>query len=66
MRVVFPVQDDEAEFQSEAQSISRKFQNIRDEVVLQYGYDQFKPKHAAGNSTQEQYTSKTMMQCDGE
>ncbi|XP_045900968.1 E3 ubiquitin-protein ligase DCST1 isoform X2 [Micropterus dolomieu] len=57
--------DDEAEFQSEAQSISRKFQNIRDEVVLQYGYDQFKPKHAAGNSTQEQFTSKTMMQCDG-
>ncbi|XP_054476889.1 E3 ubiquitin-protein ligase DCST1 [Anoplopoma fimbria] len=57
--------DDEAEFQSEALSVNRNFQNIRDEVVLQYGYDRFKPKHAAaGNSTQEQFTSKTMMQCD--
>ncbi|XP_070767838.1 LOW QUALITY PROTEIN: E3 ubiquitin-protein ligase DCST1, partial [Enoplosus armatus] len=58
--------DDEAELTSEAQSVSRKFQNIRDEVVLQYGYDRFKPKHVVtGNSTQEQFTSKTMMQCDG-
>ncbi|XP_042345922.1 E3 ubiquitin-protein ligase DCST1 [Plectropomus leopardus] len=59
--------DDEAEFQLEARSVSRKFQNIRDEVVLQYGYDKFKPKQtvATGNSTQEQFTSKTMMQCDG-
>ncbi|XP_044062730.1 E3 ubiquitin-protein ligase DCST1 isoform X2 [Siniperca chuatsi] len=56
--------DDKADFQSQAQSISRKFQNIRDEVVLQYGYDQFKPKHVTGNSTQEQFTAKTMMQCD--
>ncbi|KAM6994691.1 E3 ubiquitin-protein ligase DCST1 [Tautogolabrus adspersus] len=59
--------DDEAEFQSETLSVSRKFQNIRDEVVLQYGYDRFKQKHtvAASNSTQEQFTAKTMMQCDG-
>lgn len=66
MRVLFLVQDDEAEFQSEARSVSRKFQNIRDEVVLQYGYSRFKPKHPAGNSTQEQFTTKTMMQCDSE
>ncbi|XP_049902864.1 E3 ubiquitin-protein ligase DCST1 [Epinephelus moara] len=60
------LKDDEAEFQSEARSVSEKFQNIRDEVVLQYGYDRFKLKHtiALGNSTQEQFTSKTMMQCD--
>uniref|UniRef100_A0A3Q3H2W1 DC-STAMP domain containing 1 n=1 Tax=Labrus bergylta TaxID=56723 RepID=A0A3Q3H2W1_9LABR len=59
--------DDEAEFQSETLSVGRKFENIRDEVVLQYGYDRFKRKHTvtAGNSTQEQFTSKTMMQCDG-
>uniref|UniRef100_A0A8C4FAQ7 Dendritic cell-specific transmembrane protein-like domain-containing protein n=2 Tax=Dicentrarchus labrax TaxID=13489 RepID=A0A8C4FAQ7_DICLA len=55
--------DDEAKFQSESLSVSRNFQNIRDEVVLQYGYDRFKPKHT-GNSTQEQFTTKTMMQCD--
>uniref|UniRef100_UPI0037E9ABC0 E3 ubiquitin-protein ligase DCST1 n=1 Tax=Semicossyphus pulcher TaxID=241346 RepID=UPI0037E9ABC0 len=60
------LQGDEAEFQSEALSVSRKFQNIRDEVVLQYGYDRFKQKHSVptGNSTQEQFTAKTMMQCD--
>ncbi|XP_074540314.1 E3 ubiquitin-protein ligase DCST1 [Halichoeres trimaculatus] len=58
--------DDEAEFQSEAHSVSKNFQNIRDEVVLQYGYDRFKHSHAvsSGNSTQEQFTTKTMMQCD--
>ncbi|XP_041798172.1 E3 ubiquitin-protein ligase DCST1 [Chelmon rostratus] len=61
------VLDDGARFQSEARSVSRKFQNIRDEVALQYGYDRFKPNHAAaaaGTSTQEQFTKKTMMQCD--
>ncbi|XP_035529107.1 E3 ubiquitin-protein ligase DCST1 [Morone saxatilis] len=55
--------NDEAEFQSESLSISKNFQNIRDEVVLQYGYNRFKPKHTS-NSTQEQFTTKTMMQCD--
>ncbi|XP_070690872.1 E3 ubiquitin-protein ligase DCST1 [Pempheris klunzingeri] len=62
------LQEGEAEFQSEARSVSRKFQTIRDDVVLQYGYDRFKPGRdaasAAGNSTQEQFTIKTMMQCD--
>uniref|UniRef100_A0A3B4XQY1 Uncharacterized protein n=1 Tax=Seriola lalandi dorsalis TaxID=1841481 RepID=A0A3B4XQY1_SERLL len=38
--------------------------SIRDEVVLQYGYDKFRPQQ--GNSTQEQFTTKTMMQCDSE
>ncbi|KAM4600388.1 E3 ubiquitin-protein ligase DCST1 [Polymixia lowei] len=57
--------DDNAEFQEEARSVSRKFQNIRDEVMGQYGYDQFKPHPVAmGNSTQEQFAAKTMMQCD--
>nr|XP_046255963.1 E3 ubiquitin-protein ligase DCST1 isoform X10 [Scatophagus argus] len=58
--------DNEAEFQSEALSISRKFQNIRDEVVLQYGYERFKPKQTAATewNTQQQFTAKTMMQCD--
>ena len=61
------MQDDEAEFQSEALSVSRTFQTIRDEVVLQYGYDRFRPKHgAAANNTQEQFTTQTMMQCDSE
>ncbi|TDH11201.1 hypothetical protein EPR50_G00058360 [Perca flavescens] len=57
--------DDEPQFQSEARSVSSKFQDIRDEVLLQYGFDRFKPKDAArGNSTQEQFTFKTRMQCD--
>ncbi|XP_068426854.1 E3 ubiquitin-protein ligase DCST1 isoform X3 [Clinocottus analis] len=55
--------DDETEFESEAQDVSTNFQNIRDEVVLQYGYDKF--KHTPnGTSTQDQFTYKTMMQCN--
>ncbi|XP_037639515.1 E3 ubiquitin-protein ligase DCST1 isoform X3 [Sebastes umbrosus] len=56
--------DDDEEFQDEAQSVNRNFQNIRDEVVHEYGYDRFNPKPIPGNSTQEQFASKTMMQCD--
>ncbi|XP_026173671.1 E3 ubiquitin-protein ligase DCST1 isoform X2 [Mastacembelus armatus] len=59
--------DSKAEFESEALSVSRKFQSIRDELVLQYGYDRFTPAHnttaTAANSTQEKFTAKTMMQC---
>ncbi|MEQ2183226.1 hypothetical protein GOODEAATRI_030599, partial [Goodea atripinnis] len=59
--------DDKAEFESESLNISKNFQNIRDEVLLQYGYDPFQPKpDGRGNSTQEQFTTKTKMQCDGE
>lgn len=61
------VKDNEAEFQSEALNISKNFQNIRHEVVLQYGYERFTPKEpTSGNSTQEQFRIKTMMQCDSE
>ncbi|KAK5619904.1 hypothetical protein CRENBAI_005438 [Crenichthys baileyi] len=57
--------DDKAEFESESLNISKNFQNIRDEVLLQYGYDPFQPKSdGRGNSTQEQFTAKTKMQCD--
>ncbi|XP_071759838.2 DC-STAMP domain-containing protein 1 [Centroberyx gerrardi] len=64
------IQNDTAEFQEEARSVSRKFQSIRDEVVSQYGYDRFQPQPAAaaaaasGNTTQERFTARTMMQCD--
>ncbi|XP_034410140.1 E3 ubiquitin-protein ligase DCST1 [Cyclopterus lumpus] len=54
--------DDEEEFESEALSVSGNFQNIRDEVVLQFGYDRFNAN--ASGSTQDQFTSKTRMQCD--
>ncbi|XP_040899645.1 E3 ubiquitin-protein ligase DCST1 [Toxotes jaculatrix] len=56
--------DDKAGFESEALSVGRKFQTIRDEVVLQYGYERFRQEHAeSGNSTQDRFTTKTMMQC---
>ncbi|KAF7226472.1 E3 ubiquitin-protein ligase DCST1 isoform X3 [Nothobranchius furzeri] len=55
--------DSKDEFQLEALNVSRKFQNIRDEVMEQYGYDQFHPR-SHGNSTQEQFATKTKMQCD--
>ncbi|XP_014876046.1 DC-STAMP domain-containing protein 1 isoform X2 [Poecilia latipinna] len=58
---------DKVEFESDSLDISKKFQNIRDEVLLQYGYDpiQQKPGGAAqGNSTQEQFASNTRRRCD--
>nr|XP_020474373.1 DC-STAMP domain-containing protein 1 [Monopterus albus] len=65
--LLFPVQDSKSAFQSEALSISSKFQTIRDEIVSQYGYDQFTPKRnaaAATGSTQQQFAAKTMMHCN--
>uniref|UniRef100_A0A3Q3K4K3 Dendritic cell-specific transmembrane protein-like domain-containing protein n=1 Tax=Monopterus albus TaxID=43700 RepID=A0A3Q3K4K3_MONAL len=59
--------DSKSAFQSEALSISSKFQTIRDEIVSQYGYDQFTPKRnaaAATGSTQQQFAAKTMMHCN--
>lgn len=48
----------------EALNVSKKFQDIRDEMVLQYGYDRFETKQGGGNSTQEEFTTKTLKQCD--
>ncbi|XP_047455094.1 E3 ubiquitin-protein ligase DCST1 isoform X2 [Mugil cephalus] len=56
--------DDKETFQSEALSVSHKFQSVRDELVLQYGYDRFRPNRGAANSTQDQFTSKTRTQCN--
>lgn len=50
----------------EALNVSKKFQGIRDEMVLQYGYDRFEAKQGGGNSTQEEFTAKTLKQCDSE
>ncbi|XP_061574076.1 E3 ubiquitin-protein ligase DCST1 [Cololabis saira] len=65
VRVTQELMDDKPGFESEARSASSNFQSIRDEVVLQYGYDRFQPQPSGGNSsTQEQFSSKTRMQCD--
>uniref|UniRef100_A0A3P9KLM1 DC-STAMP domain containing 1 n=1 Tax=Oryzias latipes TaxID=8090 RepID=A0A3P9KLM1_ORYLA len=59
------VTEELTEFESETRSISQKFQKIRDEMVLQYGYERFKPPAGGGaNSTQEQFSIRTKMQCD--
>ncbi|XP_056142130.1 E3 ubiquitin-protein ligase DCST1 [Lampris incognitus] len=63
IQVAQDIVDDSTKFQQEARNISRKFQNIRDEVIGQYGYDRFRPQ-PTGNNTQDQFTAKTMMQCD--
>ncbi|XP_023126280.2 E3 ubiquitin-protein ligase DCST1 isoform X2 [Amphiprion ocellaris] len=55
--------DDKDEFESETLSVNEKFQSIRDEIVLQYGYDRFEPSGRA-NSTQDQFAAKTVLQCD--
>ncbi|XP_029359740.1 E3 ubiquitin-protein ligase DCST1-like [Echeneis naucrates] len=65
LRITQELMDGEVELEAEALDVSRKFQSIRDEVVLQYGYERFRPQHKeSGNSTQQQFTTKTMMQCD--
>ncbi|XP_062320979.1 E3 ubiquitin-protein ligase DCST1 isoform X2 [Osmerus eperlanus] len=65
MQVMQGIMDDNKEFLEEAKNVSLRFQNIRDEVVGQYGYDNTKPEPvAAGNSSQDMYTAKTMMRCD--
>ncbi|CAL8249546.1 unnamed protein product [Boreogadus saida] len=50
-------------FQEEALDISKAFQQIRDEVIAQYGYDRFST-NGDSSSTQDQFTSKTRLQCD--
>lgn len=55
--------DDKDELQSDTLSVNQNFQNIRDEVILQYGYDRFE-RGGSGNNTQEEFAAKTVMQCD--
>ena len=58
-------QEEKAGFQEEALNISRAFQQIRDEVIAQYGYERFSAR-GPGGSTQDQFTTKTRLQCDSE
>ncbi|XP_017335363.1 E3 ubiquitin-protein ligase DCST1 isoform X3 [Ictalurus punctatus] len=56
---------DSVQLQKEAQNVSRQFQGIRNEVMGEYGYDSIGQNITpTGNSTQEQYTAKTMMRCE--
>ncbi|XP_053351203.1 E3 ubiquitin-protein ligase DCST1 [Clarias gariepinus] len=64
-QVLQEIVDDSVQLQKEAQNVSRQFEGIRDEVMGQYGYDSFGQNlTATGNSTQEQYTAKTMLRCE--
>ncbi|CAL8298911.1 unnamed protein product [Gadus morhua 'NCC'] len=56
------VMEEQGGFQEEALDVSRAFQQIRDEVIAQYGYDRFSTN--SSSSTQDQFTSKTRLQCD--
>ncbi|TSK34762.1 Disintegrin and metalloproteinase domain-containing protein 12 [Bagarius yarrelli] len=56
---------DSGQLQREAQNVSRSFQGIKDEVMGEYGYNSLDQNlTATGNSTQEQFTAKTMMRCE--
>ncbi|KAK3551142.1 hypothetical protein QTP70_013907, partial [Hemibagrus guttatus] len=56
---------DSVQLQREAQNVSREFEGIKNEVMGQYGYDSLGQNlTTTGNSTQEQYTAKTMMRCE--
>ncbi|CAN9514461.1 unnamed protein product [Ophioblennius macclurei] len=56
---------DQTGFELETRSVNDKFQGLRDELVREYGYDGFSPGHDDGNTTQKQFASKTLRQCDG-
>ncbi|KAM9309175.1 E3 ubiquitin-protein ligase DCST1 [Pholidichthys leucotaenia] len=57
--------DDQAGFQAEAVGVNSKFQDLRDELVRQYGYDDITPQgHGGKNNTQKEFVAKTLMQCD--
>uniref|UniRef100_A0A8C9V2U0 DC-STAMP domain containing 1 n=1 Tax=Scleropages formosus TaxID=113540 RepID=A0A8C9V2U0_SCLFO len=48
-----------------SKNVSKNFQNIRDEMMGDYGYDPLnKEPTMAKNSTQEMFIFKTMMRCD--
>lgn len=64
MHLLLLFQDEKAGFELETLNVSKKFQDIRDEIVLQYGYDRFETKRGGRNSTQEEFTAKTLKQCD--
>uniref|UniRef100_A0A8C9T0C0 DC-STAMP domain containing 1 n=1 Tax=Scleropages formosus TaxID=113540 RepID=A0A8C9T0C0_SCLFO len=50
-----------------SKNVSKNFQNIRDEMMGDYGYDPLnKEPTMAKNSTQEMFIFKTMMRCDCE
>ncbi|KAK0146067.1 E3 ubiquitin-protein ligase DCST1 [Merluccius polli] len=57
------VMEEKVGFQEEALNISRAFQQIRDEVIAQYSYGRFHT-NSSTNSTQDQFTIKTQLQCD--
>ncbi|RXN30367.1 DC-STAMP domain-containing 1 [Labeo rohita] len=65
VQVVQEIVNDSGEFQEETQNVSKQFQNIRDEVMGQYGYDSLGKESAhTSNSTQEEYVVKTRARCD--
>ncbi|KAL2084562.1 hypothetical protein ACEWY4_020080 [Coilia grayii] len=65
VQVVQEIVDHTEELQNQAKNISRNFQSIRDEVLGNYGYDNFEEDTVTtGNSTQEVFAAKTMMRCD--
>lgn len=66
---MLPAQDDEAGLKVEAQNVSRGFQELRDEVMGQYGYQSSRSRRSSGGSgggSQELFASKTRKQCDSE
>ncbi|KAI4785179.1 hypothetical protein KUCAC02_037916, partial [Chaenocephalus aceratus] len=50
--------DEKEEFQSEVRSVSRTFQQVRDQVVGQYGYNGFNRKYSAGTGSSTQDNRK--------
>ncbi|KAF7645204.1 hypothetical protein LDENG_00208470, partial [Lucifuga dentata] len=63
MVITRELMDGKAEFQQEAQNISREFQDMRDKVLFQYG-DKHGEQKTVRESTQERFSRKTRMQCD--
>ncbi|KAJ8290059.1 hypothetical protein GJAV_G00008260 [Gymnothorax javanicus] len=65
MQVMQSIVNNKEKFQNEAQNVTRSFQNIRELVMGEYGYDSHNLKSALkDNSTQELFVAKTMLRCE--
>ncbi|MBN3305271.1 DCST1 ligase, partial [Amia calva] len=64
-KVVQDIVDEKKKFEQEAQAVKKTFQDIREQVMGEYGYSNFHIEPVLrSKSTQEMFAAKTMLRCD--
>nr|XP_015199898.1 PREDICTED: DC-STAMP domain-containing protein 1 isoform X1 [Lepisosteus oculatus] len=64
-KVVQDIAGQKDKFEQEAQAVRRRFQEVREQVLGEYGYSAL-PREPTlrGHSTQDMFAAKTMLRCD--